>query len=361
MLKKASLIVIVLLVLIFAIVKLPSYIHPQKEDYLIVSGRVEADEVRLSTQIQGKLKELYIDDGASVKEGDIIALIDDEELQSKRRELIHSIEELEERIAAAEISLEYMKKDINRNINEAEKMLSIARARLRQAEAKKAKAENEYKRYLSLLMEELISRDEFESIELAYKVALEDINTATEDVERAEISLVRAKDSKSLIDVEEKELASLNRSLDGLKERLTQIEINIGYTKITAPSEGIILKKVAEAGEIIPRGGVLGILINPERVYVKTFVPERYIGMVTLNMETEVISDAYRDRAIYGYICHIADRAEFTPKEVQSYEERVKQVFAVKVCFEKGDKEVYKILKKGMPVDVRFQVKSAQS
>jgi HlyD family secretion protein len=107
-------------------------------------------------------------------------------------------------------------------------------------------------------------------------------------------------------------------------------------------------------------GGVVAVMINPEDLHVKTYVPEKYIGRLRMKMQAGVVTDAYPGQPVTGYICYISDRAEFTPKEVQSYEERVKEVFAVKVCFSgkdgsaPGGKAYYDLLKKGMPVDVRF-------
>ena len=107
----------------------------------------------------------------------------------------------------------------------------------------------------------------------------------------------------------------------------------------------------------------MGIMINPADIHVRTYIPEKFIGSINMNMQADVFADSYPGKPIRGHVCYISDKSEFTPKEVQSYEERVKQVFAVKVCFEPKDgssdkgKTYQNILKKGMPVDVKFAVK----
>jgi len=355
MFKRIFLVVLMLILVLLVVFKLPPYLQPERQEHLMVSGRVEADEVRLSSEIGGRLKEVYISEGMEVGRGDVVALIDDELLQSKRRELLYAIEELKERIASAKIDMEHLKDEVAHKIEEARNSLATAKARLRQADARRLQAEREYRRYSGLFEKGVITREKFESVGLTYRVSIEEFNAAREAVSTAEVSLKRAEGSKDLINAKEKEVRSMERSLDVLRERLKQVEINIGYTKVRAPSDGVIMKRVAEPGEIIPSGGVIGILIRPRDVYVKTFVPERYIGMISLDMNVEVITDAYRQRPVHGYICYISDRSEFTPREVQSYEERVKQVFAVKVCI-RGGEGAYKILKKGMPVDVIFPV-----
>lgn len=329
---------------------------------LTVSGRVEADEIDLASRISGKIERVLIEDGMNVKSGDMIAQIDDADLQSKRRQTISRIEEVKEKIMAAELDLEYTEKNVAHSIDEAKKALAVADARLKQAEAKKENAEKEMKRYASLLDKEVVSEEHYDNVKLSHELAQEESIVALKDVERANVSLMKAEDARKLVRAKEKELLALKKSLGQLDEILEQVDIHIGYTVVTAPSDGIILRKVAEPGEVLLEGSVIGVMIVPEDTYVRTYVPEKYIGMLHIGMDAEVVSDAYPDRPFTGSICYISDKAEFTPKEVQSYEERVKQVFAVKICFldrtvPTGEKKAYyDVLKKGMPVDVRFPI-----
>lgn len=354
---------LIILILLVAVALYVIYPHlKSKDNYLIVSGRVEADEIELGARIMGKLESVLIEDGVNVKKGDTIALIEDDDLKSRRRQTLDRIEELSEKIKAAEFDLEYTAKSVQHNIDEAQKVLSVADARLKQAEARKENAEKEFNRYSNLLEKEAVSRERHDNVRLANELSREEVNVALKEVERTKVSLLKAEDSKSLVQAKGKELRALKKSLSQSREFLNQIDINIGYTVITSPSDGIILRKVAEPGEVLLQGGVIGVMINPEDIHIKTYIPEKYIGRIQMEMKAEVFTDAYPDRPFTGYVCYISDKAEFTPKEVQSHEERVKQVFASKICFTKGGKSNDKgktyqeVLKKGMPVDVRFDV-----
>jgi len=306
------------------------------------------------------LSNVFIDDGAVVRKGDTVALIEEEELQSKRRELTRRVEEVTERINAAEFNLDYTVKNVEHTIDEAKKSLAVADARLRQAEARKEIAEKEFMRYSSLLQKDAVSEQRYDDVRLSCVLSEEEVHSASKEVERAKVSLLKAEDSRELIKAKERELLAIRKSLGQIKEALKQVEINLGYTKIIAPLDGIVLKKVSEPGEILPQGGVVGVMINTDSIYAKTYVPEKYIGKIHLDMKAEVFTDAFPHRPFAGSICYISDKAEFTPKEVQSYEERIKQVFAVKVCFPEekiSNKKTYQVLKKGMPVDVRFDIR----
>jgi HlyD family secretion protein len=334
----------------------------KKDSRLIVSGRVEADEINLSSRIPGRLSSVNIKDGSSVNKGDIVAALEDAELQSRHNQAKAGIAELGEKIRASESSLAFTKNNTAHTIEEAEKVVASARSKLRQAESKRENAAKELQRFSALKAKDAVSEQRFDSVRLTSRLAEDEVTTAAKDVERAGVTLLKAGDSRELVKARELELSALRKSLDQLREALRQVEIQLGYAGITAPANGIVLRKTAEPGEVIPAGGVVGVMIIPEDVHVRTYVPEKYIGRIRPGMSADVLSDAYPAYPIKGNVCHISDRAEFTPKEVQSYEERVKQVFSVKICFSKDTTKTpdsspfFAVLKKGMPVDVRFNL-----
>jgi len=362
---RKRLIIFIVLIILAALVAYKIIVHIKSKDSLLtVSGRVEASEIELAARVSGRLEKVLIEDGMIVKKGASVALIEDQELQSRRREIIDRMDELKEKIHAAELDLDYTASSVDHSIDEAVKALAVADARLKQAEANRENAEKDFERYSNLLEKEVISKQKYESIKLFYELSREEMNVAMREVERAKVFVMKSKDSKKHVSAKEKELLALTKSLNQLKDSLQQADINIGYTKVNAPSDGIILKKVSEPGEVVTPGGVIGVMINPEDIHIRTYVPEKYIGKINLNMQADVFADAYPGKPFSGNVCYISDKAEFTPKEVQSYEERVKQVFAVKVCFpQKEDsasknKKPYEVFKKGMPVDVRFGIKT---
>ena len=361
--KKLLLLAVILVLAALVVYKVVTYVK-SRDNYLTVSGRVEANEIELAARIPGKLDKVLIDDGTAVKKGDTVAVIEDKEIQSKRREIINRVEEMNEKIKAAELDLDYTADNVEYTVTEAKKALDVADARLKQAEAKKDNAEKEFTRYSNLLEKNVVSKQKYDNTKLACQLSQEEVTVALKEVERARVSLLKAEDSRKLVKAKDREVIALRKLRGQLQEALQQVDINIGYTTVDAPSDGVILRKVSEPGEILPMGGVIGVMINPEDIYIKTYVPEKYIGSITINMKADIFSDAYPDKPFTGNVCYISDKSEFTPKEVQSYEERVKQVFAIKICFpEKGsssskDKAYYEVFKKGMPVDVRFGIKT---
>ena len=281
----SGLIIVVITILIFIL--LP-YLKP-KDNLLKVSGRVEADEIELSSRISGRLEKVLINDGSQVKKGDPVAILEDDEIQSKHREILNKIAEITESIKAAELNLEFAKSNISHSIEEAKKVLEASEARLKQSNTKLENARKELLRYSALLEKDVISKERFDSIKLAFDLSFEENKVALSDFEKAKVALKKAEDSRILINAKEQEILSMKKSLGQLKELLQQVDINLGYTKIIAPVDGVILRKIAEPGEVVSGGSVIGTMINPESIHIRTFVPEKYIGNISNNIEAEII------------------------------------------------------------------------
>ncbi|HSQ59118.1 MAG TPA: HlyD family efflux transporter periplasmic adaptor subunit, partial [Acidobacteriota bacterium] len=131
------------------------------------------------------------------------------------------------------------------------------------------------------------------------------------------------------------------RALDALLQNMT----------VRAPFDGVVTVRHREPGEIIPAGSPVLSVLNREDRWVRIYVPETRIAAVRLGLRAEITTDTYRGKRYGGTVSHIASQAEFTPKTVQTQEERVKLVYAVKVRVEADS--TYD-LKPGMPADVRL-------
>jgi HlyD family secretion protein len=122
---------------------------------------------------------------------------------------------------------------------------------------------------------------------------------------------------------------------------------------LKAPSGGVILERLVHTGELAVPGAPLFTLADLDQVTLTVYVPEADLGRVSLGQDVEVTVDAY-DQVFAGQVTHIASQAEFTPKNIQTQEERVHMVFAVKIRLDNPDQ----LLKPGMPADAVFREKS---
>ena len=142
-------------------------------------------------------------------------------------------------------------------------------------------------------------------------------------------------------------LAAAQAQMEAAGAARDELKAMQNETKVYAPLSGVVLHKIVNAGEVVAPGAPLVSLVDLRALWLKVFVPEPQIGKIRLGMPAKVYVDAFPGRPIAARVNEISKRAEFTPKDVQTREERVKLVFAVKLAVDNPDG----VLKPGMPAD----------
>jgi HlyD family secretion protein len=198
---------------------------------------------------------------------------------------------------------------------EYESVVNQNKASVLNAEAQYEKAHKDYDRFTSLYRDGVISSQQMDAAKSAY------------DAAAAQLKLSRAS--------------------------LRTADVKLKDTVIYAPLNGVVLRKNVEEGETIGTGTMLFTIGDLENPWVKVYVKEDKLGFVKLGQRTEVTVDTYPGKVYEGTVTYISSEAEFTPKNVQTKEERVKLVFGVKVSVKNVNNE----LKPGMPADVRILIK----
>jgi len=136
---------------------------------------------------------------------------------------------------------------------------------------------------------------------------------------------------------------------------LRRLETQAAELTVLSPLSGTVLDKVVEPGEVVAAGRTLVVLGDLDHPWLKIYVPETALGKVQIGAPARVFVDSFPDRPFHGTVSWIADEAEFTPKNVQTQEERVNLVYAVKITI--GDAE--RRLKAGMPADAEVELGAA--
>jgi HlyD family secretion protein len=302
MLKKVLLILIVL----GLFVGLSLYFFKKQEKpkgLLILHGRVEGKEINISSKVQGRIIRLYKRESDSVKKGELLAELRPDEylamLYSARKE-----------------------------VRAAEETVLMAQSYLIKSQAKVEQAKRDLERYRALFQEGLVSKRDLEIAELNYLSALAELKVNERYVAQAE-----AKRASAL-------------------QKLKEVEVYFRETKIYAPADGVILSRVAEEGEVVNPGQVIYTMVDLNKLYIKVYIPEPELGKVKLGQQARVYVDAYPDRYFNGTLTRVYEKAEFTPKNVETKDERVKLVFGAEVSVENPEG----LLKPGMPADVVLKV-----
>lgn len=297
-------------------------------DWLVASGTVEATESQLGFQATGRIDAIRVREGDRVESGAEVADLDRTELLARR-------EQASAQAAAAEAVLQELQSGFR------PEEIAQARAALAAARGRRADAERDLERTRILWEGGAVSREAYDKAELALELARSDYEQAEEQVR-----LLEAGPRKERIEAQRAQVKQAQASVRAIDAALANM-------KIVTPFRGVVTVRHREPGEIVPPGSPVLTLMNPDDRWVRIYVREDRIGAVHVGQSATITSDTYPDRRYAGEVVFIASEAEFTPKNVQTTEERVKLVYAVKVRIT-GDPT--HDLKPGMPADVRIRV-----
>lgn len=299
---------------------------------VFVSGNIEAIEVDLSFRISGQINHLPIMEGDRVSKDQEIARLDTDTLETLKGSA--QSEMANARAVLDELEAGYREEEIK-----------SARALAKAAESRLANARDEYERHLSLFKGGAISASAHDSKEMAYKVATEEFNNATQRLTEFERG------------PREEQIRAARARLERAKWELQRIELDIKHSALQSPISGVILIKANELGEVILPGATVATVAEIDEVWLKGYVGEQDLGKIKLGQKAKITIDTYPDRFYEGVVTFISSRAEFTPKNVQTREERIKQVYRVKITIPNLSQD----LKIGMPAEGYIMVDEAQT
>jgi HlyD family secretion protein len=309
---------------------------PDDPDRLRISGTIEVTQVDLAFKIAGRLKERTVDEGDAVAAGQVVARLDavDQQLQ----------------VARAEAEAAYAKAFLAKlesgsrpeEVAEARAQLQQARATVTAAESRMKLAGEDLARFKDLLAREVVSRQRFDELQTAYDTAFNARLEAVAQVEKtkARLDLVLAGPRKEEIEQARAQVTVAEQALALTRQQLAD-------TQITAPANGVVLSKAAEPGAFLNAGTPVITVGQLEQVWLRGYINETDLGRVRLNQTVQVTTDTYPGKTYPGRVSFISGLAEFTPKTVQTFQERVKLMYRVKISLDNPRQE----LKPGMPAD----------
>ena len=299
-----------------------------EENVLLLSGNMEVTETNTGFKPTGRIIDLLVVEGQSVRKGDLLARLDNAELASIVGQQRAALQEAGARLAELEAGSRPQE-------------IEQARADVQSQEAELVRIKKDYERSEMLYQNGAIPSAQFDAAKSAFESRVAQLRRAAE-----QLSLAKEGPRKESIEAAAYQVRQARAQLRVAEEKLND-------TLIYAPFSGVILRKNVELGETVAQGTpvyTIGDLANP---WIKVYVKEDKLGLVKLGQKAQVTTDTYRGKVYNGWVSFISSEAEFTPKNVQTQEERVKRVFGVKVLVGNVNNE----LKPSMPADVRILLK----
>lgn len=286
------------------------------DDAVTATGTLEATEIRVSSQVAGVVLSVSVDEGSLIAARDTIAVID-----------------------STEWSYQWRQSAANLRAAEAQLRLAIEGPRqedLRQAEASYENAKNDLDRMEELFRSRTVTAKQLEDARTRYTVADQTLEKLRSGSRAEEIALARARRDQAAAQA------------GSMRKKLTDCVI-------TSPAGGTLINRLVEPGEFVGPGTAVAVIADLEDMEITVYVPEATIPRIRLGAQAQVAIDAFPERTFEGKVVYISPKAEFTPKNIQTQEERTKLVFAVKVVVPNPDG----VLKAGIPADVTLPLNEA--
>lgn len=294
-------VIVLALVLLAGILVFYLYINKDKnavpQGFVMGNGRLEATEVDIATKLAGRLTEVLAKEGDFVDKDQIVAKIDSSTLQALLRQ------------AEAEVK-------------RAKQARQTALSRVQGIRVKRDLALKELERSKTLFAKNIFTQQEH------------DRNQTVKETYDAEYAA-----AKSLI-------VETEGAIESAVAQTERLKTEINDCMLRSPIKGQVLSRLAEPGEVLPNGGKVLTIIDNTDIYMNVYLSEQYAGIIPLSGDAKVVLDAIPDRQFLARVAYVSEKAQFTPKEVETTEERQKLVFRVKIRFQEVNDPR---LKPGMP------------
>jgi HlyD family secretion protein len=373
--KIIPLIVVVLAVAAFFIWR--GYFATQKipDSIVTLSGRIEGDDSAVSPKTAGRIIEIHVREGDTVKAGDVIALLDDAQLRSREDQARAALTGAEARARSASDQIAVYEQQLQQNELLTEQSKVDAGGRVRQAESELAAAESELAQQEASLRLAQFDNDAYQKLVKTGAVSERQGRqaTATADQQAAAVAAARRRREaanaalttaqanlsnpgirgfqagtvRKQIEQQKGEIASANAAAQQARFTLAEAQDNRRDLIITAPFDGTVMTRAAEPGEVVQAGTAIVTLLDMSKVYLRGFVPEGQIGKVKIGQPARVYLDSDPAKSIDATVQRIDPQATFTPENTYFRDDRVKQVVGVKLLL----KGAAGFAKPGMPSD----------
>lgn len=353
-----------------------------------MSGNIELTEISIAFKTAGKLVERNVNEGDVVKKGMVVARLDRDQLVNQLDTQKAALQSARSQLAYAGTSVEWQRETVASDIEQRKADLRQAEARLQQLQAgsrpqeiqgaqaavdaartEHERAEKDWQRAQTLYKNEDISasqydqyRQRFESAAAALKQAQEraamvregprkeDIAAAAAQVAHARAAVRMGEANRLDVKRREEEVVTRRAEINRSRAQLGLVESQLQDTVAISPIDGVALVKSADVGEVLAPGTPVVTIGDIDHPWLRGYIGERDLGRVKLGMKAKVTTDSFPGKIYWGKVSFISSEAEFTPKQIQTKDERAKLVYRIKIDVDNPQHE----LKLNMPADAEI-------
>jgi HlyD family secretion protein len=362
--------------------------NKEPDNRILISGNIELSEVNIAFKTAGRLVERTVGEGDRVTAGQVIARLDRDQLLAQRNREAAALEAAQAQLAQAGTAVEWSRANLageleqrNAEVRSSEARLQElkngsrpeekeqARAAVEAARAELERAQKDWDRAQVLFKNDDISASQYDQFRMRFESAAaffkqaqererlvlagprrEEIEAAEGQAQRAHAALKTTAANALETRRREQEFAARRADIERLKASVALIDTQIADTVAATPVEGVVLVKAADVGEVLAPGSTVVTVGDIDRPWLRGYINETDLGRVKIGSKARLTTDSYPGKVYNGRLTFISSEAEFTPKQIQTQQERVKLVYRVKIEVENPNRE----LKSNMPADAEI-------
>ncbi|NEO42650.1 MAG: HlyD family efflux transporter periplasmic adaptor subunit [Moorea sp. SIO4A3] len=363
---------------------------------ILLSGRLEGDETDIGTKVGGRVNFVAVQEGKEVNKDQNIVRLDDQEIKAQLKgataRLVSAQQQelkarlqinlVESQILEVQLNLKKAQEDTRGQVLQAEASVAANIAQLNQAFAKLEEAQSELNlakanrdRFAQLVEQGAISKQRFDQAQTTFekaqatvKASQASVNAIGKLVNVAQGQLVQAQTSTLNPEIINAQLSRLQTQLAQARLQLAMVKAEVEIAKafqqeikskisdleIASPIDGVVITRLVEPGEIVSAGQTLLTVIDPNNVYLRGYVPQGDIGKIRVGQKAKVFLDSDPDQPLSATVTTIDSQASFTPENIYFREDRVRQVFGIKITIDNPGG----FAKPGMPADAEIITES---
>jgi HlyD family secretion protein len=348
---------------------------PIPSNIIALSGRIEADDSVVAAKTSGRIREIRVHTGDTLKAGEVIAVLDEEQAAAREEQARSAAQEAETRIARsqeqigvlqeqlkqARLTEQQARLDAEGRVRQAEAQVAAAEANLSQARAAYEQTRYDLEKLTRLAKTGDVSDRQREQAHTTAEAQAAVVESARKQVAAARGALTTAQANLKNPPIRSSQVAAIQKQIsqaqsdvaaaqadaERTRAQLKEAQANRSDLTIVAPFDGTVTTKAADPGEVVVPGSPIVTLADLNKIYLRGFVPEGDIGRVKLGQTARVYLDSDPKHPIEARVSRIDPEASFTPENTYFRDERVKQVVGVKLLIANPAGSA----KPGMPAD----------
>ena len=367
-----------------------SRMHAPPADRILVSGNIELEQADISFKTAGRLVERAVDEGDAVRKGQVVGRLDRDQLERQREAQVAALAAAQAQLAQSRTGLQWQRETLQADLAQRGAELGASQARLQElksgsrpqeiqearaaVDAARTEAERsraDWDRAQRLYKADAISTAQYDQYRTRYeasaaalkqaeqRLSLVEAGPRSETIEAASSQVARARASVRLGEANqielkrrEEEIVARQAEIERAKAQIALIDAQLADTVAASPITGLVLVKAADVGEVVAPGTTVVTVGDLDHPWLRAYISERDLGRVKVGSKARLTTDSFPGKVYDGRVTFISSEAEFTPKQIQTQEERVKLVYRVKIEVDNPRHE----LKNNMPVDAEILV-----